>query len=93
MNIDTDTQWAFWDGMNEYQKKNKDYLQAQIGNPEGPEKPNKKFKTRHGSTMLFSNREVSAAIVEALQHFWPDTGHGWAWRKSPRDESTEAVGK
>ena len=29
MNIDTDTQWAFWDGMNEYQKKNKDYLQAQ----------------------------------------------------------------
>jgi fructose-bisphosphate aldolase class II len=43
MNIDTDTQWAFWDGMNEYQKKNKDYLQAQIGNPEGPEKPNKKY--------------------------------------------------
>ena len=30
MNIDTDTQWAFWDGMNSYQKKNKDYLQAQI---------------------------------------------------------------
>eukprot|EP00435_Cladocopium_sp_Y103_P067460 s562_g30.t1 len=43
MNIDTDTQWAFWDGMNDYQKKNKDYLQAQIGNPEGPEKPNKKY--------------------------------------------------
>ena len=43
MNIDTDTQWAFWDGMNEYQKKNKDYLQAQIGNPEGAEKPNKKY--------------------------------------------------
>ncbi|CAE7728954.1 fba [Symbiodinium microadriaticum] len=43
MNIDTDTQWAFWDGMNEYQKKNKDYLQGQIGNPEGPEKPNKKY--------------------------------------------------
>ena len=38
-----DTQWAFWDGMNEYQKKNKDYLQGQIGNPEGPEKPNKKY--------------------------------------------------
>eukprot|EP00440_Ansanella_granifera_P021305 gb/GFBE01023126.1/.p1 GENE.gb/GFBE01023126.1/~~gb/GFBE01023126.1/.p1 ORF type:complete len:492 (+),score=131.67 gb/GFBE01023126.1/:1-1476(+) len=43
MNIDTDTQWAFWDGMNQYQKKNVDYLQAQIGNPEGPEKPNKKY--------------------------------------------------
>merc|ERR1711988_1444979 len=43
MNIDTDTQWAFWDGVNEYQKKNKDYLQGQIGNPEGAEKPNKKY--------------------------------------------------
>merc|ERR1719181_329417 len=43
MNIDTDTQWAFWDGMNKYQEKNKDYLQAQIGNPEGADKPNKKY--------------------------------------------------
>merc|ERR1712228_1112444 len=43
MNIDTDTQWAFWDGMNQYQKKNVDCLQSQIGNPEGPEKPNKKY--------------------------------------------------
>jgi len=43
MNIDTDTQWAFWDGMNEYQKKNKDYLQSQIGNPKDPEKPNKAY--------------------------------------------------
>merc|ERR1712151_1258965 len=43
MNIDTDTQWAFWDVVNQYQKKNVDYLQGQIGNPEGPEKPNKKY--------------------------------------------------
>merc|ERR1712060_800062 len=43
MNIDTDTQWAFWDGVNAYQKKNVDYLQAQIGNPDGAEKPNKKY--------------------------------------------------
>merc|ERR1740123_1366644 len=43
MNIDTDTQWAFWDGVNQYQKKNVDYLQGQIGNPEGAEKPNKKY--------------------------------------------------
>ena len=41
MNIDTDTQWAFWDGMRGYEAKWKEYLQAQIGNPEGPEKPNK----------------------------------------------------
>jgi fructose-bisphosphate aldolase class II len=43
MNIDTDTQWAFWDGVREYEAKNRDYLQGQIGNPEGEEKPNKKY--------------------------------------------------
>ena len=42
MNIDTDTQWAFWDGIRDYEKKNHDYLQGQIGNPEGADKPNKK---------------------------------------------------
>ncbi len=43
MNIDTDTQWAFWDGVRAYYAEHKDYLQAQLGNPEGPDKPNKKF--------------------------------------------------
>lgn len=42
MNIDTDTQWAFWDGVRNYESKNHDYLQTQIGNPEGADKPNKK---------------------------------------------------
>ncbi|MFA8300952.1 MAG: class II fructose-bisphosphate aldolase [Hyphomicrobiales bacterium] len=43
MNIDTDTQWAFWDGVREYEAKHKDYLQGQIGNPEGDDAPNKKY--------------------------------------------------
>ncbi len=43
MNIDTDTQWAFWDGIRKYDVKYHDYLQGQIGNPEGEDKPNKKF--------------------------------------------------
>jgi len=42
MNIDTDLQWAFWDGIREYEAANHDYLQGQIGNPDGPDKPNKK---------------------------------------------------
>lgn len=42
MNIDTDTQWAFWDGVRKYEAENHDYLQGQIGNPEGEDKPNKK---------------------------------------------------
>ncbi|SDH98995.1 class II fructose-bisphosphate aldolase [Propionivibrio dicarboxylicus] len=43
MNIDTDTQWAFWDGVRGFYKKNEGYLQGQIGNPEGEDKPNKKY--------------------------------------------------
>jgi len=43
MNIDTDMQWAFWDGIRNYYKKNEGYLQGQIGNPDGEDKPNKKF--------------------------------------------------
>lgn len=43
MNIDTDTQWATWDGVRRYEAKNHDYLQGQIGNPDGEDKPNKKF--------------------------------------------------
>lgn len=43
MNIDTDTQWAAWDGIRAFEAKNHDYLQGQIGNPEGDDKPNKKF--------------------------------------------------
>ncbi len=43
MNIDTDTQWATWDGVNKYVEQYHDYLQSQIGNPEGEDKPNKKY--------------------------------------------------
>ncbi len=43
MNIDTDLQWAFWDGVRVYHERHGDYLKAQIGNPDGDDKPNKKF--------------------------------------------------
>jgi len=43
MNIDTDTQWAFWDGVRKYEAKYHDYLQGQIGNPDGEDKPNKSY--------------------------------------------------
>ena len=42
MNIDTDLQWAFWEGVLNNYKKNEGYLQGQLGNPEGSDKPNKK---------------------------------------------------
>ncbi len=43
MNIDTDTQWAYWEGVLNYYKKNEGYLQGQIGNPDSVDKPNKKY--------------------------------------------------
>ena len=43
MNIDTDMQWAFLSGVRDYVDDKKDYLQTQIGNPDGPDSPNKKY--------------------------------------------------
>ena len=42
MNIDTDTQWATWEGVMNFYKEKEAYLQGQIGNPDGADKPNKK---------------------------------------------------
>ncbi|NCP46468.1 MAG: class II fructose-bisphosphate aldolase, partial [Flavobacteriales bacterium] len=43
MNIDTDLQYAFTEGVRDYFKEKSAYVQSQIGNPEGDEKPNKKY--------------------------------------------------
>jgi fructose-bisphosphate aldolase class II len=36
-------QWAFWEGIQKYYVKNEGFLQGQIGNPNGPDSPNKKY--------------------------------------------------
>mmetsp|Transcript_37303 Transcript_37303/g.111725 ORF Transcript_37303/g.111725 Transcript_37303/m.111725 type:complete len:402 (-) Transcript_37303:210-1415(-) len=43
MNVDTDTQWAYWNGLRQFELSKRAYLQAQIGNPDGADVPNKKF--------------------------------------------------
>lgn len=43
MNIDTDLQFAYLEGIRDYMGTNVEYLKAQIGNPDGEDKPNKKF--------------------------------------------------
>eukprot|EP00302_Diacronema_sp_CCMP2436_P001375 CAMPEP_0179842412 /NCGR_PEP_ID=MMETSP0982-20121206/3108_1 /TAXON_ID=483367 /ORGANISM="non described non described, Strain CCMP 2436" /LENGTH=367 /DNA_ID=CAMNT_0021726673 /DNA_START=90 /DNA_END=1193 /DNA_ORIENTATION=+ len=43
MNIDTDTQWSYWEGIRSYEAEFHPYLQGQIGNPEGAIKVNKKY--------------------------------------------------
>ena len=67
MNIDTDTQWAFWDGVRTYEAKNHDYLQGQIGNPEGEDKPNKK---KYDPRVWL--REAEKAMIERLKVAFED---------------------
>ena len=67
MNIDTDTQWAFWDGIRKYESTNRGYLQGQIGNPEGPDKPNKK---KYDPRVWL--REGEKAMIERLKLAFED---------------------
>ena len=71
MNIDTDTQWAMWDGVRAFEAKNHDYLQGQIGNPEGEEKPNKKYYDprvwlRKGEESLIARLQVAFEDLNAI---------------------------
>jgi len=71
MNIDTDTQWANWDGVREYYKQNEGYLQTQIGNPDGEDKPNKKYYDprvwlRKGQESMSKRLEKTFADLNAL---------------------------
>ena len=43
MNIDTDLQYAFAEGIRDYMGEKVDYLKSQIGNPDGGDLPNKKY--------------------------------------------------
>ena len=67
MNIDTDTQWASWAGVKDYYEAKRDYLQGQIGNPDGPDKPNKK----HYDPRVWL-REGEKAMVERLKEAFTD---------------------
>lgn len=67
MNIDTDIQWAFWDGIHQYYLDKKDYLQGQIGNPKGDDQPNKKF---YDPRVWLRSGE--AAIIERLKLAYED---------------------
>merc|ERR1719163_2510216 len=67
MNIDTDTQWAYWSGIREFEAKYHDYLQTQIGNPDGAEKPNKKYYDPRACL-----RKAEETTVERLHQCFKD---------------------
>ncbi|PLY14983.1 class II fructose-bisphosphate aldolase [Sulfurimonas sp. CVO] len=71
MNVDTDTQWATWIGVKEYYEKNREYLQSQIGNPEGEDKPNKSYYDprkwlRAGQQTLIKRVELAFSDLNAI---------------------------
>lgn len=66
MNIDTDTQWAFWDGLRGYEAKYHDYLQGQIGNPDGADKPNKKYYDPR-MCLRAGEESMAARLVKAAE--------------------------
>ena len=71
MNIDTDTQWATWEGVKDYYESKKEYMQGQIGNPEGDDKPNKKYYDprkwlRAGQLTLVARVEQAFSDLNAL---------------------------
>ena len=67
MNLDTDIQWAFWDGIRAYEADKHGYLQGQIGNPDGADKPNKKF---YDPRVWLRKGEES--IIARLKHSFDD---------------------
>lgn len=71
MNIDTDMQWATWEGVLNYYKKNEGYLQTQLGNPDGPDSPNKKFYDprawlRKGEENFVKRLEMAFDMLNAI---------------------------
>ena len=66
MNIDTDTQWAFTQPIKKYMDDKSAYLQSQIGNPEGDDKPNKKYIDPRGWVHL-GEKGMAARLVQAFE--------------------------
>jgi len=74
MNIDTDLQWAYWDGIRQFYIAKQGYLQGQIGNPEGPDAPNKKYYDprvwlRKGEESIVERLKEAFADLNALNRW------------------------
>ncbi|CAG8725625.1 12823_t:CDS:2 [Funneliformis mosseae] len=70
MNVDTDTQWAYWDGIKNYHDSKKGYLQSQVGNPDGADKPNKKYY----DPRVFI-REAEKSMIKRVKEACQDLGN------------------
>mmetsp|Transcript_12978 Transcript_12978/g.28433 ORF Transcript_12978/g.28433 Transcript_12978/m.28433 type:complete len:613 (-) Transcript_12978:399-2237(-) len=67
MNVDTDTQWAYWAGILDFYETNEHFLQGQIGNPNGLDKPNKSYYDPRKW-----NREAELSMAKRVQESCKD---------------------
>jgi len=67
MNIDTDLQYAFMTGIRDYMGQKTEYLKSQIGSPDGPDSPNKKYYDPRKWL-----REGELTFVERLKNAFKD---------------------
>nr|ADE10089.1 FBP aldolase IIA [Tremella fuciformis] len=70
MNVDTDTQWAYLTGVRDFVLNKKDYIMSQVGNPEGADKPNKKYYDPRVWV-----REGEKTLVERVKEACRDLGN------------------
>eukprot|EP00538_Stauroneis_constricta_P008861 CAMPEP_0119557744 /NCGR_PEP_ID=MMETSP1352-20130426/9305_1 /TAXON_ID=265584 /ORGANISM="Stauroneis constricta, Strain CCMP1120" /LENGTH=399 /DNA_ID=CAMNT_0007604885 /DNA_START=69 /DNA_END=1268 /DNA_ORIENTATION=- len=96
MNIDTDTQWAYWDGLRAFEKDNRDYLQGQIGNPKGKDKPNKKFYdprvwTRKAEESMVKRVMTSCEKLKCAGTYTPSSEPGYPQHGTPKTGPSPVV--
>nr|XP_027198033.1 fructose-bisphosphate aldolase 1-like [Dermatophagoides pteronyssinus] len=65
MNIDTDTQWAYCCGLRDYFESKKEYVKTQVGNPEGADKPNKKYY----DPRVFIRKAEESMVARVMQAY------------------------
>lgn len=92
MNVDTDTQWAYWDGARKFIAEKHDFLQGQIGNPTGADAPNKKFYdprvwTRKAEESMCERCGLSMKTLGCAETFpckKPESGSIPMWNFAPK---------
>ncbi|CAK9112255.1 6-bisphosphate aldolase) [Durusdinium trenchii] len=87
MNVDTDTQWAYWEGLLHFYRAKEGYLQGQIGNPEGEDKPNKSYYDPRKWI-----RESETSMVKRVKEACADLNNAWSLKTFQRWALKHRVG-